>query len=151
VFSKLVERSVISSESVADNIDQIIMSLQFQDVTRQAIDAAMTPLRQIGSYADDMVVRVDSASVTVGRHSDGTYGPVGSVNNGPVSGGAAPSSAAPTGAATVHPLRQPAQAPTPKAAAKGKPEAKSEAHANVVSGQKNDDQSTMEAGEVLVF
>lgn len=63
VFSKLVEGSVVSSESVAHNIDQIIMSLQFQDVTRQEIEAAMSPLKQIGAIADDMVVKMDSGYI----------------------------------------------------------------------------------------
>ena len=61
VFSKLVESSVLSSESVAHSIDQIIMSLQFQDVTRQQIDGAMSPLRQIGALAEDMIVRIDQS------------------------------------------------------------------------------------------
>ncbi len=64
VFSKLVESSVVSSESVAHNIDQIIMSLQFQDVTRQEIETAMAPLKQIGSYADDVVVRLGAAGLS---------------------------------------------------------------------------------------
>jgi methyl-accepting chemotaxis protein len=63
VFAKLVESSVVSSESVAHNIDQIIMSLQFQDVTRQEIAAAMAPLKQIGTYSEDMVVRLDAAGI----------------------------------------------------------------------------------------
>ena len=61
VFAKLVESSVLSSESVAHSIDQIIMSLQFQDVTRQQIDGAMSPLRQIGALAEDMIVRIDQS------------------------------------------------------------------------------------------
>jgi methyl-accepting chemotaxis protein len=73
VFSKLVESAVISSESVAHNIDQIIMSLQFQDVTRQEIEGAMAPLKQIGTFAEDMVVKLDANSSrkkAVG-HNDG--------------------------------------------------------------------------------
>lgn len=60
VFSKLVESAVLSSEGVAHNIDQIIMSLQFQDVTRQAIEGAFAPLRQIGTFADDVVAKLDA-------------------------------------------------------------------------------------------
>lgn len=60
VFSKLVDGAVVSSESVAHNIDQIILSLQFQDVTRQEIEGALTPLKNIGSIADDLVNRSDS-------------------------------------------------------------------------------------------
>jgi hypothetical protein len=48
---------------VAHSIDQIIMSLQFQDVTRQEIDGAMSPLRQIGALAEDMIVRIDQTQV----------------------------------------------------------------------------------------
>lgn len=59
VFSKLVDSSVISSESVAHNIDQIILSLQFQDITRQEIETALSPIRQIGTLADDMITRLE--------------------------------------------------------------------------------------------
>jgi cell division septation protein DedD len=74
VFSKLVESAVISSESVAHNIDQIIMSLQFQDVTRQEIEAALSPLKQIGSFADDVVVRLDAAGLNGGGGRGGSFG-----------------------------------------------------------------------------
>jgi methyl-accepting chemotaxis protein len=57
VFSKLVQSSVVSSESVAHNIDQIVMSLQFQDITRQEIQGAVNPLKQIGGLAQEMVTR----------------------------------------------------------------------------------------------
>ena len=57
VFSKLVQSSVVSSESVAHNIDQIVLSLQFQDITRQEIQAAVSPLKQIGGLAEEMVTR----------------------------------------------------------------------------------------------
>lgn len=62
VFSKLVENSVSSSEAVAENIDQIVLSLQFQDITRQEIEAALAPLKQIGSMAEDMVVRLNAGA-----------------------------------------------------------------------------------------
>ena len=78
VFSKLVDSSVLSSESVAHSIDQIIMSLQFQDVTRQEIDGAMSPLRQIGALAEDMIVRIDQTQVAkraVGGGFSGGGGP----------------------------------------------------------------------------
>jgi len=55
VFSKLVKSSVESSQSVAHNIDQIILSLQFQDITKQEIEAAVVPISQIGSLAEQMV------------------------------------------------------------------------------------------------
>ena len=57
VFSKLVQSSVVSSESVAHNIDQIVLSLQFQDITRQEIQGAVNPLKQIGGLAQEMVTR----------------------------------------------------------------------------------------------
>lgn len=58
VFSKLVDSSVVSSKAVAHNIDQIILSLQFQDITRQEIEAAVVPIRQISSLAEEMVTRI---------------------------------------------------------------------------------------------
>ena len=58
VFSKLVDSSVVSSESVAQNIDQIILSLQFQDITRQEIEAAVVPIRRISSLAEEMVTKL---------------------------------------------------------------------------------------------
>ncbi len=62
VFTNLVKGAVVSSESVASNIDQIIMSLQFQDITKQEIDTAMMPLKQIGSLAEEMLLRVKNVS-----------------------------------------------------------------------------------------
>lgn len=58
IFSELVDSVVASSESVAHNIDQIIMSLQFQDITRKEIEAAGLPLTQIGNLAEDMVSKL---------------------------------------------------------------------------------------------
>ena len=55
VFSQLVKSSVESSQSVAHNIDQIILSLQFQDITKQEIEAAIVPISQIGNLAEQMV------------------------------------------------------------------------------------------------
>jgi methyl-accepting chemotaxis protein len=57
VFSKLVASSVLTSEKVAHSIDQIVMSLQFQDITRQEIQGAINPLKQIGGLAQEMVTR----------------------------------------------------------------------------------------------
>jgi methyl-accepting chemotaxis protein len=62
VFSKLVDSSVISSQSVAHNIDQIILSLQFQDITRQEIEAAVVPIRQISNLAEEMVTKLSMLS-----------------------------------------------------------------------------------------
>src|SRR5690606_30002421 len=58
VFSKLVESAVVSSQSVAHNIDQIIASLQFQDVARQEIESAYGPLAQISSLTGEMLARI---------------------------------------------------------------------------------------------
>ena len=54
-FSTLVDHSVASSEAVAHNIDQIVTSLQFQDITRQEIDRAIVPLRDLHLMADEMI------------------------------------------------------------------------------------------------
>ena len=59
VFSKLIDSSVASSESVAHNIDQIILSLQFQDITRKEIEAAVMPIQMIGNLADEMVTKME--------------------------------------------------------------------------------------------
>ncbi len=72
VFSKLVDSSVVSSESVAQNIDQIILSLQFQDITRQEIEAAIVPIRQISSLADEMVTKLSLLSHETIRKRDDT-------------------------------------------------------------------------------
>ena len=70
VFSQLVESSVLSSESVASNIDQIILSLQFQDITKQEIEAAGVPLNQIDTVANDLITRltavVSSRKISMG-------------------------------------------------------------------------------------
>lgn len=68
VFSKLVDSSVVSSQSVAHNIDQIIMSLQFQDITRQEMEAAVIPIRQISSLAEEMVSKLTLAKSDAGRY-----------------------------------------------------------------------------------
>jgi hypothetical protein len=73
-FSKLVQSSLVSSESVASNIDQIVLSLQFQDITRQEIDAALSPLKQIGGMAQDMMtkgrtLKGNAAAVEIAKQS----------------------------------------------------------------------------------
>lgn len=75
VFSKLVDSSVVSSKSVAHNIDQIILSLQFQDITRQEIQAATVPIKQIAQLAEEMVtklsvVRSDRSDMKVAAGQD---------------------------------------------------------------------------------
>ena len=75
IFSKLVDSSVVSSESVAHNIDQIILSLQFQDITRQEIEAAVVPIRQIADLAGDMVTKLGSLSDREGGASTRSSSP----------------------------------------------------------------------------
>lgn len=77
VFSKLVDTSVVSSQSVAQNIDQIILSLQFQDITKQEIEAAVVPIKQIGDLAEQMVSKLsylsrDNSMAHVGGGFDGS-------------------------------------------------------------------------------
>jgi methyl-accepting chemotaxis protein len=70
VFSKLVDNAVVSSEAVAQNIDQIILSLQFQDITKQEIEAAVVPIRQIGRMSEEMISKreyEEKATGTDGR------------------------------------------------------------------------------------
>lgn len=64
VFTKLVQRSVVSSESVATNIDQIVMSLQFQDIAKAEIKSAFHPLKQIGGMALEMITKTAHGSTT---------------------------------------------------------------------------------------
>lgn len=77
VFTKLVQSSVVSSESVAVNIDQIVLSLQFQDITRAEIQGAVSPLKQIGVMAHDMVTRavLKTSSDSARRTSTTARGP----------------------------------------------------------------------------
>lgn len=60
VFSKLVESAVESSKSVAHNIDGIILSLQFQDITRQEIEAVMQPIERIVEISEEMLSKLNS-------------------------------------------------------------------------------------------
>lgn len=55
VFTKLISNAVASSESVAKNIDQIILSLQFQDITKQQIDQALRPLEKIKINIEELL------------------------------------------------------------------------------------------------
>jgi methyl-accepting chemotaxis protein len=58
VFTKLISNAVTSSESVAKNIDQIILSLQFQDITKQQIDAVLRPLERIKMNVEELIDQV---------------------------------------------------------------------------------------------
>lgn len=70
VFSKLVASAVQSSESVASNIDQIILSLQFQDITKQEIEAAIAPLTQISSLSEEIVAKFTLHQLSKTRGTD---------------------------------------------------------------------------------
>jgi methyl-accepting chemotaxis protein len=63
VFAKLVESSVVSSQSVASHIDQIVVNLQFQDVARQEIEGALIPLKQISALADNILTHASTSNI----------------------------------------------------------------------------------------
>ena len=64
VFTKLIANAVASSESVARNIDQIILSLQFQDITKQQIEQAQRPLTRIKSNTLSLIEKVAKTQKT---------------------------------------------------------------------------------------
>jgi methyl-accepting chemotaxis protein len=59
-FSKMVETAVQSAEAVAHNIDQMSLSLQFDDAVRHEIEAAILPLAQIQSFIEEIINRSTS-------------------------------------------------------------------------------------------
>lgn len=65
VFTKLISNAVASSESVAKNIDQIILSLQFQDITKQQIDQALNPLDRIKINTEELIQKTGTAGQTM--------------------------------------------------------------------------------------
>ncbi|MEY3903576.1 MAG: hypothetical protein RL189_2882, partial [Pseudomonadota bacterium] len=64
VFTKLISNAVTSSESVAKSIDQIVLSLQFQDITKQQIEHAMQPLERIRTNVEELMTRNGRLDVT---------------------------------------------------------------------------------------
>jgi methyl-accepting chemotaxis protein len=64
VFTKLISNAVTSSESVAKSIDQIVLSLQFQDITKQQIEHAMQPLERIRTNVEELMTRNGRREVT---------------------------------------------------------------------------------------
>ncbi len=60
VLAKLVSESISTADSIALNIDQIAASLNFQDQFRIDIDHAISPIRQVGYYVDESILRVAS-------------------------------------------------------------------------------------------
>ncbi len=61
VFTHLVENALTSSEGVAHNIDQIVMSLQFQDITRKEITDTLQPLHNLNSLAEESLVKLQGS------------------------------------------------------------------------------------------
>ena len=115
VFTKLISNAVASSESVAKNIDQIILSLQFQDITKQQIDQALRPLEKIKINIEELLNKTlqnDSLALKSSRIQVGE-GEKGDGVSQPASAVAAPVVAAPV--AQVKPI-PPAAPPAPAAA-----------------------------------
>ena len=106
VFKQLVNSSVVSSESVAQNIDQIILSLQFQDITRQEIEAAIVPINQISSLADEMVSKLSFVSASANVEMKQAAG---AEFSAPAPAAPAPAPAAPAPAAAAPATPAPAE------------------------------------------
>lgn len=100
VFTKLISNAVASSESVAKHIDQIILSLQFQDITKQQIDHALSPLERIKLNTEELLHKTTGVTPTLtsGRGNKVTTPTAGSSG----SGGAAPTKSAPPQAEKVN-------------------------------------------------
>lgn len=118
VFTKLISNAVASSESVAKNIDQIILSLQFQDITKQQIDQALQPLERIKINIEDLLNKAlqnDALALKTAHESTGNQNP-GSNN----SGGSTP----PPAAGNMSPPPAPASGSVPPKTAAPAPAAK---------------------------
>ncbi|APJ03281.1 methyl-accepting chemotaxis protein [Silvanigrella aquatica] len=91
VFTKLISNAVASSESVAKNIDQIILSLQFQDITKQQIDQALQPLDKIKINIEELLNKAlqNDALALKAAHQQGGSGGGGSEGGGNSGGGGA--------------------------------------------------------------
>lgn len=119
VFTKLISNAVASSESVAKNIDQIILSLQFQDITKQQIDQALQPLEKIKINIEELLNKAlqNDALALKTAHQN--------TSHGDGSGGGTPPPAAPSGSTPPAPptsggsggaaAKSQAQASAPKA------------------------------------
>jgi methyl-accepting chemotaxis protein len=145
VFSKLVQSSVVSSESVAHNIDQIVMSLQFQDITRQEIQGAVNPLKQIGGLAQEMVTRTSlrhhgAARLTV--TNGGAAKSSAPLASTPASAPATPASSAPVSADA----KKPGMPFAPVA-----PVAPVASPAPAVAAPESEDTKAAASGDVLMF
>lgn len=155
VFTKLVQSSVVSSESVASNIDQIVLSLQFQDITRAEIVSAVNPLKQIGGLAHEMVTRAGLKGKT-----DNLRKVMTTVSQGSMGGAAAPFPETPASVNSVHTdaisftsSQTPAHAvPTPPAAATVASSATTSSPAQVADAPAGEDvQKSASNGDVLFF
>jgi methyl-accepting chemotaxis protein len=131
VFTKLIANAVASSESVAKNIDQIILSLQFQDITKQQIDQAMRPLAKIRTNTSVLIERFGTHNTAHSSDSSGA-GPFAAAAAQTFGNSATPSldisqhqaqkpSSAASPVAASQPSPQVTPAPTPAAAAKPAP------------------------------
>jgi methyl-accepting chemotaxis protein len=115
VFTKLISNAVASSESVAKNIDQIILSLQFQDITKQQIDQALRPLEKIKINIEELLNKTlqnDALALKTARskESEGSSPkPHEAVNSGAPA--ATPAKAPPTTTAPAAPTQAPQAAP----------------------------------------
>jgi methyl-accepting chemotaxis protein len=139
VFTKLVQSSVVSSESVAGNIDQIVLSLQFQDITRQEIQGAVNPLKQISGMAQEMITRSNLLAGTDNLRKLTTQLPT-EKSAARASSATTPQSesapivpfAPPAAPPVTTPTPQPVQAATPKAEPESKDETKAASGGDVL-------------------
>jgi methyl-accepting chemotaxis protein len=62
------------TESLAKDISGIVISMQFQDITRQRIEHVVEPMHSLQKEMEEMVAKVGSMSTTMHRldHDDGT-------------------------------------------------------------------------------
>ena len=157
VFTKLISNAVASSESVAKNIDQIILSLQFQDITKQQIDQALQPLDKIKINIEELLNKALQNDVLALKAAHQQGG--GSSNDGGASGagggssgGGTPPPASPAGSP---PQSTPPSSASPKAsapsAARAAPSAPAKpAEASAGSAPAADDESLVK-GDVVFF
>ena len=74
-FSSLIKNATGSSEEVAKNIDEIILSLQFQDITKQQIDQIFKPLDKLKHFAKNTIaLSGDTRSMDEGLGMASGYG-----------------------------------------------------------------------------
>ncbi|WP_397599279.1 methyl-accepting chemotaxis protein [Silvanigrella sp.] len=156
VFTKLISNAVASSESVAKNIDQIILSLQFQDITKQQIDQALQPLDKIKINIEELLNKAlqnDALALKAahqhgggGTNDGGTSG-----SGGGSSGGGTPPPSSPAG---TPPQSTPPSSAAPKASAPPKAPAAAPQKSAESSAQGSapaaDDESLVK-GDVVFF